>query len=70
MLGVLVVVLGRDLVTAQGRIPRQRKVAFVALLGIARDSSAMTAACGQTLSAHRVGSATLHVSSLYILFPG
>ncbi len=42
MLGVLVVVLGRDLVPAQGRIARQRKVAFVALLGIARDRLAVT----------------------------
>ena len=65
MLGVLVVVLGRDLVTAHGGITRQRKVAFVALLRIARHSSAMTAAGGQTLSAHRVGSATLHVQTAH-----
>ena len=35
MLGVLVVVLGRDLVAAQGRFARQRKVTLVALFGIA-----------------------------------
>ena len=62
MLGVLVVVLGRDLVTAQGRIARQRKVASISLVGIAGDSLAASAAGGRRLSANRAGSATLHVS--------
>ena len=70
MLGVLVVVLGRDLVTAHGCVTRQRKVAFVALLRIARDSSAMTAAGGRTLSAIGWDRRPCMCRVLYILFPG